>query len=607
MLYSFNHFQLDVKNFSLEHHGQKIAVEPRVFDLIVYLIQNQHRVVTRDELFQQVWHGRNVLDATLSNHIKGARSVLGDNGQSQHTIKTIHGRGYQFIAQAKHNSVQSQRTKSKINFKPKVFVASLVLLLAFIINNFYKDHSDDKIPTIAVLPFTNNNSSPQNNYFSIAIADQIIGHLNYLQNISVRPTLSIRKYININDPISIGKELNVDYVLTGSYHQLDDKIRLSIELVDVKTSELIWRGKQIEVENDNTFKLQDLVAQKVIDGLKIKFSSSEIKRINQDIPSNPLAYEYYLRAVAYPYTIDDNKLAIGMLAQSLELDASYALTYVHLGDRIRRVKQFSLQDLAFHNLPFQKAEEYYQKALLLNPELLSALSNLSFLYTETNRLEQAVELVKKMVKINPNHTDTLFSMGYIYRYVGMVDEAITAMEKAVNLDPHNQHYRSLIGTYSNAKMYHKALKMTDFYPKSAFTLGWKGLLNRRLGHNEIALDYFNQVLESEDSGLWSNVAIIFKSYINGKPEIGLQAIKKLTNPAESDGETLYYLSSYYALLGDKDNAIKTLEKAINAGYYNYAFMTSNSYFDKIKNEPQFKNLLKQAYQKHLDIKESLLH
>ena len=147
------------------------------------------------------------------------------------------------------------------------------------------------------------------------------------------------------------------------------------------------------------------------------------------------------------------------------------------------------------------------------------------------------------------------------------------------------------------------MRMTDLYKKSPFTLGWKGLLERRLGNDKKALDYFKQVIELDKGGLWTNVATVFTSYIQGTPEKGLKAVENLVNSAENDGETLYYLSSYYGLLGDKENCIATLEKAINAGFYNYPFMASNSYFAGVANDARFKELLNIAKNKHLDFKE----
>ena len=450
------------------------------------------------------------------------------------------------------------------------------------------------------MPFVNTIPNQQTDYFGFALADQIIGDLSYLRNISVRPSASIRKYTKLNtDPIAIGKKIKVDYILNGNYARVGDIFRLNIELINIQTGDLVWRSRQIETATQNFFDLQDIVAKKVIDVLKVKFSSSEIRRIQYDISSNPLAYEYYLRSIAYPYTSSGNKLAIEMLKKSISLDAGYALSYVQMGDRVRRFKQFSLRDL-----PYQTAEEYYKKALQLNPELLSALSYLSMFYTETNHIDSAIGLVKKMVEINPTNANTHFTLGYIYRYTGMVDAAIEEMENAVRLDPYNPKFRSLIGTYSGAKMYHKALNQVKLYKESPFTLGWNGLLQRRLGNTQEALAYFNQVIEVDQGGLWANVAIVFKSYIQGNNAIGIAAVQKLAQTADSDGETLYYLSSYYGLLGDTKNCIITLKKAIDAGFYNYPFMVSNDYFDSVKNEKEFIKLLEKAQTKHLDFKET---
>jgi DNA-binding winged helix-turn-helix (wHTH) protein/TolB-like protein/Tfp pilus assembly protein PilF len=604
MLYQFNNYEIDTENFTLKHNEVKVDVEPRVFDLIHYLIVHKNRLVTRDELFQNIWDGRNVLDATLSNHIKNARGALGDNGQAQKVIKTIHGRGYQFVAEINHQAKEViTAVASTTHNKQKSYgLFAVLFLIPVLLLSIYllTIKPNDTTPKIAVLPFNNTQPNPESDYFGFALADQIIGDLSYLKNISVRPSASIRKYSKLNtDPIAIGKEMEVDYILNGNYAKVGNAFRLNIELVDIKTGDLIWRSRQIETDAQNSFELQDIVAKKVIDVLKVKFSSSEIRRIQYDISTNPLAYEYYLRSVAYPYTSSGNKLAIEMLKKSIALDANYALSYVQLGDRVRRFKQFSLQDL-----PYQTAEEYYNKALQLNPELLSALSYLSMFYTETNRIESAIALVKKMIEINPSNANTHFTLGYIYRYTGMVDAAIEEMENAVKLDPYNPKFRSLIGTYSGAKMYHKALNQVKLYKESPFTLGWNGLLQRRLGNTQEALAYFNQVIEVDQGGLWANVAIVFKSYIQGNNTIGIAAVQKLAQTADSDGETLYYLSSYYGLLGDTKNCIITLKKAIDAGFYNYPFMVSNDYFDSVKNEKEFIELLEKAQTKHLDFKET---
>ena len=114
MIYQLGNIEIDEDNFKLFDNGQLIAVEPQVFDLIIYLIKHRDRLISRQELFEQLWTGREVSDTSLSNHIKSARKVLGDDGNLQHVISTIRGRGYQFVAQI--NELPSPRKSA--NNKP---------------------------------------------------------------------------------------------------------------------------------------------------------------------------------------------------------------------------------------------------------------------------------------------------------------------------------------------------------------------------------------------------------------------------------------------------------------------------------------------------------
>lgn len=605
MIYSFNNCQIDPYNFSIQKNGESIAVEPRVFDLIIFLIENRSHVVSREKLFEKVWKGRHVLDATLSNHIKSARNILDDNGQLQKVIKTVHGRGYQFIAPIEEANKEKNFSTFINNRKVQLLAFMFIITLSGLLYFFsIKNNTQPSIQKIAVLPFINISTDTKEDYFGYALTNQIIGDLVYIKQISVRPSASIKKYSSHQDDANrIGEKLGVNYVLSGNYQHTDNKLTLDIELIQVDNNRLVWKKQLKEITYDKVFGIQDRVVRSIVEGIKVELSESEIKHINYDISNNPLAYEYYLRSVAYPYTTDGNKLAIRMLQKSIQLDNKYALSFVQLGDRVHRYEQYGLikeQQLA-------TPESYYLKALELNPKQLGALGHLAMLYTETNRIDQAIDLTNQMLAINPTNAKTHFTKGYIFRYAGLVDQAIQEMEKAVQLDPLNPKFRSLIGTYSGNQQYHKALKMVDLYKQSPFTLGWKGLMQRRLGRNDLALIYFNQIIELQTGGLWANVATIFKSYILNDKDTGLKSVAKLINPAETDGETLYYASSYYGMFGDKTNCIQTLAKAINAGYFNYPFMESNSYFDSVRNEPEFIGLLNLAKTKHLNFKEMYGH
>lgn len=613
MIYKFNNIELDTDKYILLANGNEKSVEPQVFNLITYLVQNKDRVISRDELLDHVWKGRVVSDTSINNSIKSARKSVGDDGIKQQVIKTIHSRGYQFVAEisnANQSSTQRANQLIKARLTQYIFVTCITLFLTAFAVYFWRQADAREttevatIHSIAVLPFFNSSPNSEIDYYGFAIADQVIGALNYFKNITVRPSSSIRKYASGSyNPIEVGKALGVDYILSGHYSVDNDgnnygkynDIRLNTELVDIKTNQIVWRGKPIITRYENTFTLQDIVVRQVVEGLRIEFSTEQLDRAQQDIPQSPLAFEYYLRSIAYPYNSDGHRMAIAMLKQSIALDDQYAPAYIQLGNRIRRLAQFGLVETD----PLPDTEQYYLRALSLNPELLEAMSHLSMLYTETNRIEAAIELAQSMYQLNPNNANTHFTLGYIYRYAGLLDEAIIEMEKAVALDPKNIKFRSLIGTYSATGQYQKALDMTERYAPSPFTYGWQALMNMNLGQTEKSLELFDHLIESYPQSLWAHVAVIHKAYLLDDFEPGIKAIEALVNTKVTDGETIYYTAAYYGLLGEKQRCLSLLKKAVDSGYFNYRNIASNNYLQHLKLDPEFQQILNQAKNKHL--------
>ena len=457
------------------------------------------------------------------------------------------------------------------------------------------------VQKLAVLPFASIKSDPQTDYLGFALADQIIGALAYVKNVLARPSSAVRQYQSQEiDVLAAGQDLNVDFIVMGHYLKEADVVRLNIELINVHSNEMIWR-EPIEVRYENVFELQDTVTKKVIDGLKTQFLLDERIQIQTDVPQDPLAYEYFLRSISYPLSNDGDQLAIEMLKKSIELDPNYAPAYDQLGDRTQRLAQYGLLDPE----ETQKAENYYLKALSLNPELLRALGDLAVLYTNMGRTEEAVEITRQMLGINPNNAEAHFSLGYIYRFAGMNNEAVQEMEKAVNLDPKNPGFRSIINTYIFAGEYEKALEAAKNYKESAFILGFLGYGFFQQGNQKKAVECFGRIIDMEPDGLIALWVTGIKAFIEGNIEEGLTATRRFEQMNIADAEAWFHFAENYGMLGDRDGCVRTLKRAVDSGFFNYPFMLTNSLLVSVRDDPEFQRILNTAKAKHETFKKRL--
>jgi TolB-like protein len=462
---------------------------------------------------------------------------------------------------------------------------------------------ENNIELIAVLPFFNNRSDPETDYLGFAMADQIIGGLVYLQNITVRPSASIRQYEQRSiDPKEVGDELQVDFVLIGNYLKEGNTIRLNVELINVKANKIIWR-KPIEVNFHSAFELQDLVAQEVIDGMNVQFTQKELNRIRKDIPKDPLAYEYFLRSISIEYTNEGDRLAIALLEKSIELDSTFAPAYNQLGDRLRKLALYSLLSPEERT----RGENALLRALYLNSEHIGALGNLAMAYTETNRTMEAVELIKKILEINPNSAEAHFSLGYLYRYAGLNEAAILEMEKAVAIDAKNQGYRSIIVTYFFAGEFEKAIEAGSLFDESAFILLFQGLAYLSLGMKTEALECFNRVIQIDPGNRQAISSGVLKAFIEGDIEAGISHAETYEQFDSGDAEAWYFISFLYGMLGEKEACIRCLRNAVEGGFFNYPLMSSDKNLDSARDEPAFKEILEDARIKHLAFKEMALN
>ncbi len=477
-----------------------------------------------------------------------------------------------------------------------VLLAITAAYVFFLRNPGTQNQASGETPAIrrlAVLPFSNLRSDPQTDFLGFALADQIIGHLAYVKTLLVRPSMAIRQFQGQTvDVGAAAKALNVDFLLTGSYLKEADVVRLSLELVDVHTNGIIWR-ESIEESYVNAFKLEDLVTEKVVSGLRIRFSPDEIKNIQADVSHNPRAYELYLRGISTPTTMEGWLRGTDLLRQSIALDSTYAPAYSELGWQLCQIATYvpgeGGQQLA--------AERAYRKALALNPGLLSAIGDLSSLYTDVGKTEEAFDLARRAVDLNPNNAEIHFFLGYVYRYVGSTDEAVREMERALVIDPGNPRFRSIGLTYMYHHDYEKALGGFELDAGSPYCLMNKGVIYVFMKDTAKALACFERVIAIEPKSILGRLSAMVQAHLLGRKEEAKALLREIHRTPVVDGEQWYFLAGQDALLGEKELCAGSLRRAIDGGFFNSPYMLTDPTLAPLRSDPAIARLIGEAQAK----------
>lgn len=316
-------------------------MEPLAFDLLVYLLENRDRVVSRDELLNELWEGKVVTDAALAARLKDARKAVGDSGRQQAVIKTLHGRGYQFVARL----VEADEGQSEI-------ADSQALSLP-------------EVPSIAVLPFDNLSSDPEQDYFSDGIVEDVITALSHFSGLFVIARNSSFSYKGHSiDARLIARELGVRYLLEGSVRRSANRIRISGQLINALDGNQLW-AQRFDGDLDDIFELQDEITRKIVGSIAPQIELAEVER-GRGLPSGKLsAYELALKAKSLTYDAfrfgDADKLqtAIETADAALEQDdrSTHALWILGIALMEQFTYQWGDDPAGALNRSFQVAEK----------------------------------------------------------------------------------------------------------------------------------------------------------------------------------------------------------------------------------------------------------
>lgn len=250
-LYEFGPFLLDSAEQLLLRHGQPVLVKPKVFDLLVFLVENSGHLLDKDLLLEQVWPGTFVEEANLTISIFELRKALGRDEHGCRYIETVPRRGYRFLAPMKQTPAVKEIAAAPI--------ASL--------------RRGTQQTSIAVLPFKNISLDGEDQYLGLGMADALITRLSHFNHITVRATSAVRRYAHeMSHPVEAGRVLDVQYIFEGSIQKSDNRLRVTVQLVNVADATVLWAEK-IDAPFGDVFELEDSVCEQVANALNVMMSN----------------------------------------------------------------------------------------------------------------------------------------------------------------------------------------------------------------------------------------------------------------------------------------------------------------------------------------------
>src|SRR6201992_1484982 len=300
---------LDTDRRELRRGSQAIAVEPQVFDLLVYLVQNRDRVVSKDDLIASVWEGRIVSESTLTSRINATRTAVGDNGKDQKLIRTVARKGLRFVGAVHEDS-------PGVKPAPTPFQADDAPLQPVL--------PTDR-PGIAVLPFTNMSGDPEQEYFSDGISEDIITALSRLRWFLVMSRNSSFVYKGRTATMKqVAEELGVRYVVEGSVRRSGEQVRITAQLNDFTTGSQIW-AEHYDRDLTDVFAVQDDITESLVAALEPQLYAAESFHARRKPPDSMDAWDLVMRALSYYWRVtrQDNVVAQALLEKAIAIDPYY--------------------------------------------------------------------------------------------------------------------------------------------------------------------------------------------------------------------------------------------------------------------------------------------
>jgi serine/threonine-protein kinase len=461
--------------------------------------------------------------------------------------------------------------------------------------------ADREKKSIAILPFKNLNNDPASSFYEFSLADAVITELARIRSLVVRPSSVIAKYQGQNvDPRDVGRELNVTAVLATGFLRVGERFRVTAQLLDVATGDMLWSDR-IDAAAADIIAVQDTIAQRIVDGLRLELSPDEQAALAQPTTVNAGAYEEYLRGrdlfsrfIFRSVASEDCDAAISHFNRAIELDPEFALAYDGLGaSYVNRVHKGlgGAED-------YERAEVAFNRALELDPDLIEARMLMVFVYLWRGEKQKARDEVSQMRRQAPNEAVVHFVKATLHRMDGEYDRALRSYDKLVRLDPAAHvvvsYNRALIFIFKGQpdEAMRELDQATAIEPNNPLLKTFRALTLYYQGETDQATAILRDVVQRNPTmhGVRPFLAMCLSAqghHDQARAEI-TDAVKR---NAEVDADIAYSLGSVYALEDEPDTAFEWLQRSVSLGNQNRPCFEHDPNLASLREDSRFKELI----------------
>jgi TolB-like protein len=444
MRWLFDNCSLDVERRELRRAGAVVAVEPQVFDLLVHLIRNRGRVVSKDDLLECVWQGRIVSDSALANRINAARTAVGDSGTGQKIIRTLPRKGFRFVGEVADEMIDTGAPQSGLASSSRKLTLP------------------DQ-PSIVVLPFVDMSPQQNRDHFADGITEDLITELARIRWLFVIARNSAFVYKDrAVDVKQVSLELGVRYVLEGSVRRSGRRIRISAQLVDATTGVHRW-AERYDRDAGEMFAVQDEITSSVAAAVEPQLLTAEGIRTGSLSPSDLSAWELVARAQNHFWrlTQPDYDATVACLQQAITRSPDFAPAHALLGCALVFAAHMGWVDKMFG---VAAGRQHAERAIVLDDRNPWGHSALGYAAMMQRRTEEAIAEFRQAVSLNPSSAVAQGHLSHGLAFAGYSDEAIKHAETAIRLSPVDPDMARFLGgiaiAHYTARRFEEALRFT---------------------------------------------------------------------------------------------------------------------------------------------------